>query len=557
MSNVTIEPAFPIDDSARLDNAPRWRIYLVLAVIVLYCEIATLQATMLGNAVRYIAPSFPSAGANITWISIIFGLVGGIVTPFGSKLSDLIGKKKVMFAGGIVFLVGTVICFITSNWPLFLVGRALQSVAIVAPAIAYGLVRDLMPRRLVPVGVGLISTGFGLSAFVAPLLGGWLLDHFSWRSMFVFMIIYMVVLAPPFLLWVPETKVRMHQSLDWVGCTLLGGGVGLALLYLSVGSSWGWSSASALLVLVGGIAALVAFVIVEQRLREPMVDLRLLVNPKVSLVLACGLLLGCVIGMSYAISYLLESPTAAQLSSTVLLQARSSGLPAQLAAHATVVFNSAHTGAGYSALKNAVYNTMWSGIAGMVFGVLLGAASRRIGARIPAIIAGIAALASMLLYFEFHVAVWQYVVIAVITGIFSGAYYSALPNLIVDAVPADQQGVSGGMLGVVNSLGTSIGTAILTAIFASHELEFELRVPGVPAKVTAPHGFQVLSNQLYTENGYRTVWLIGAGIALAAILVAVAMRHGRAPATGGAISHLGDNETSLEGIAPSDAPAAG
>jgi len=256
----------------------------------------------------FIAPSFPQAGANITWISITFGLVGGIVTPIGGKLSDLIGKKTVMLAERRHFLIGTVICLVTSNWPLFLVGRALEAVAIVAPTIAYGLVRDLFPRRLVPIGIGMISTGFGLSALAAPLLSGWLLNHFSWRSMFR---------VHDHLHSDPDTavhdacagdKVRIRQSLDWAGCILLGFGVASSCSTSASGprgagavpgacspSPWArrcsWRSSSS-----SGVS------------RKPIVDLGLLLNRKVSLVLVCGLLLGSVVGMGYSISYLLGVP---------------------------------------------------------------------------------------------------------------------------------------------------------------------------------------------------------------------------------------------------------
>jgi len=77
-----------------LRTTPTWRIYLILAVIVLYCEITTLQATMIGNSVRFIAPSFPQPERTSPGSPHVRP-VGGIRTPIGGKLSDLIGKKTV------------------------------------------------------------------------------------------------------------------------------------------------------------------------------------------------------------------------------------------------------------------------------------------------------------------------------------------------------------------------------------------------------------------------------------------------------------------------------
>jgi len=110
---------------------------------------------------------------------------------------------------------------------------------------------------------------------------------------------------------------------------------------------------------------------------------------------------------------------------------------------------------------------------------MLGAASRRIGARVPQSSPAITALASMLLYYELHTAAWQYAVVAIVSGIFSGAFFSALP-LIVDCRSANQQGITGGMLGVFISLGTSIGTPILTR---SRRTSAQVRDPrGRPAR---------------------------------------------------------------------------
>ncbi len=77
---------------------------------------------------------------------------------------------------GVLFLIGTLVCAVTSNWAVFLVGRALQAVCLGIPAAGYGIVRDLLPRRWIPVAIGLLATGLGASAVAAPLIGGLLTD---------------------------------------------------------------------------------------------------------------------------------------------------------------------------------------------------------------------------------------------------------------------------------------------------------------------------------------------------------------------------------------------
>jgi MFS family permease len=85
----------------------------------------------------------------------------------------------------IVFWAGTLICAITSSWPLFLVGRGLEAIAIGMSALGYSLVRDVFPRSWVPVTIGFIGTRIGISGVAAPLIGGALTDHYSWRSVWL------------------------------------------------------------------------------------------------------------------------------------------------------------------------------------------------------------------------------------------------------------------------------------------------------------------------------------------------------------------------------------
>ncbi|MBC3841798.1 MFS transporter [Streptacidiphilus sp. 4-A2] len=273
-------PAPAETHTARLEGASRLRIFAVILVVVLFAEIASLQYTMVASAARDISPSFPGVGADISWMVIIFGLVGGATTPLFGKMSDLWGKRLMMLIAGASFTVGTLICALTSSWAFFLVGRALEAVAITAPTVAYGLFRDILPRRYIPASIGVIATGLGMSALFAPLLGGWLLDHYSWRSLFWFMLIFVLVMLPLLVLVVPESPLRSDQRLDVAGALLLAVGVGLVLLYLSNGASWGWGRPTAWGWLVGGLLLLVAFVLVERRTSQPIMDLELLFSPR-------------------------------------------------------------------------------------------------------------------------------------------------------------------------------------------------------------------------------------------------------------------------------------
>ena len=102
---------------------------------------------------------------------------------------------------------------VTDNWALFLIGRGLGGASWGMTAVEYGTVRDIMPRKWIPVTIGVIGTGFGVSSVIAPIITGALMDHYSWRSVFWFLVIYMVVVFPFVIFAVPESPQRLRQRM--------------------------------------------------------------------------------------------------------------------------------------------------------------------------------------------------------------------------------------------------------------------------------------------------------------------------------------------------------
>jgi MFS family permease len=190
-----------------------------------------------------------------------------------------------------------------------LVGRGLEAVAISAPTVAYGLFRDILPRRYIPAAIGVVATGLGMSALGAPLLGGWLLNTFGWRSLFWFLLIFVGVMVPLMVWWC--RRRRCATTSDWTSPALLGVGVGLVLVYLSNGAVWGWGRWTALAYLLGGLALLATFLVAERIVPDPVMDMNLLFSPMVLMVLAAATLGSMVIGIqAYSIPYMIQTPDA-------------------------------------------------------------------------------------------------------------------------------------------------------------------------------------------------------------------------------------------------------
>lgn len=517
-------------DPGRLEGASKLRIFSVLGVIVLFSEVVPLQYTMIGTAVQKIGLDFPSAGNNIGWMIIILGLVGGATTPIIGKLADLYGKKLILLACSVSFLAGSILCALTHSWAMFLVGRGLQAVAFAMAAVAAGLIRDLMPRRMVPMAIGVIATGFGVSALTAPLLSGWLTDHWSWRSLFWFLMIYMLVLIPIFWLVVPESKLRTRQRLDWLGSLLIGAGVALALIYISNGQQWGWGRFTAWIYLVIGIALLVAFYLWEQRAAEPIMDPRLLRAPRVSIVLAIGLFSNMIIGVQfYAVSYMAQIDEKVVKEGTIAGFAAQAGIPVDTMRQGLIFQGDIGYALGFSLMALAIHLTTWQSIPGMFTGPAAGQWATKVGLRRPYIVCLAVMTLSMALYALFHGSWGVLLIIGIVYGLAFGVYYACANNLVIEAVPQEQQGIGASMLALTQSFGSAVGTAILTAILSAHTYQVStVAQPGAPAQT-----FDI--PQVYTDDGWTIGFWAVAAAGVVCVVLAVVMRAGRTPATGGTL----------------------
>ncbi|MGH3250032.1 MAG: MFS transporter [Trebonia sp.] len=517
------------EDSGRLTGASTARLAVILTMLLLVTEVVPLQIQMATIIIPKIGLAFPAAGSNVSWTVTIAGIAGGATMALAGKAGDVFGKKRVLVVLGLLCAVGALLSAIAPNWAVFLTGRGISAVSLGMAVVNLGLVRDLMPRHWIPIAVGFVGTGFAFSGIIGPLVSGVLTDHFSWRSVYWFLLIYSLVVTPLFALFVPESPVRVRQRFDVMGALLFGAGIALVSVYLSEGGSWGWGNAGALGCLIGGLVALAAFAGWELRAGHPMLDLTLIRRPAVYLViLAAFFVTGLQSVLSIMLSYLFETPHQAQLEQQVLAGAAAKAhVSAAVVAH-FATFKGSVSGAGFSVLQLAYHITIWQAIFSVLFAPLGGWLCRRIGARVPLIISGVALTAACALWISWHSTWQEQVGIGVLLGLGSGFFFAAWPNLIMDAVPAGLQGISAGMVQVFGGIGTSVAAALIASILAAHPFQVAFSAPGQPTLTQA-------IPQVYTDAGFSQAYLLlGVIPAAIAIIIGVVLRTGRTPARGGA-----------------------
>jgi MFS family permease len=528
LGSTVVPPPVGVDEG-RLNESSRGRVAAVLIIIVLLSEIIPFAYTLAGLVTPLIGRSFPSAGNSLTWSITIVGVAGGATIALVTKAADLWGKKRMMLISCVIFTAGTLICALTGSWALFLAGRGMEAIAVGMSALCYSLIRDIMPRSWVPVAIGFIGTGFGVSAIAGPLIGGLLTDHFSWRSVFWFMVIYMAVTVPLFAAFVPESPVRARSRLDVSGVLLIGGGLAAVLVYISEGASWGWTSPDCYGYLIGGLVALALFLVRQRLAAAPVIDLALLRSPRLLILLASAFFFTGVVQIaSFIPSFMLLVGKKQVEQGVIAAGVQQSHLPASVVSRFITFRGDIDYAAGFSLFQLAWHALVWQAVVAMIFGPVAALVSRRIGARRPLIVGAVIFLVVMAGLSIWHGSWVPLAIFGAVMGIPFGVFYAAVPNMLVDVVPRRQQAISAGLFAASGSIGGAFATSIATAIFISHPFQ---------VVATEPTGKVLVTNipQVYTSAGYGQAYLLVGVIGAAmALILAVVMRTGRTPAQGGA-----------------------
>jgi MFS family permease len=530
---VAVPPASAAD--GRLpESTSRGRLVIVLITVVLLSEIIPFTYSLAMVLTPLVGRSFPAAGAQVSWMVTIIGIVGGATIVLVTKAADLWGKKRVMLISAVIFWIGTIICATTSVWALFLVGRGLEGIAIAMSALCYSLLRDVMPRSWVPVTIGFIGTGIGISGVGAPLIGGVLADTWSWRAVFWFMAIYMAVAIALFVAIVPESTVRKRQKLDVPGVIMVGLGVTGVLLYLSEGPAWGWAKPASLVYLIAGVVLLALFLWWQTKTSAPTIDLKLARQPKVAgLLLFSFIFTGTYTAFTYMPSFMYLSWSRKLLVDATYAQAIAAapkGTPASVLDKLITFRGDIGFGAGFDLFQFAFHILLVGGIIGMILGPVSAAWARRAGGRVPAIVGMAALIVAGAGLIAWHSWV-PGLIFFVAASVGMGMYYGTAPNMLVDVVPREEQTIIAGAVAGVGSIGSSFMTAILTAILASFPFEIVAMEPKGAGGTMVPVVTKV--PDIYTSTGFMWGYVAGLIGAVLCLIIALRLRAGREPAQGG------------------------
>ena len=254
------------------------RLWAVLGSLMLAVLLSTMEISIISTALPTIAGEF-NAFESFAWVGTAYIATSAIGTPLLGKLSDLYGRRLIFQVTLGLFIVGSLLCGMAQSMNQLIAFRAVQGLGGGAiQALSFAILGDILPPRERGRYIGYFTLAFVGAALLGPLIGGFIIDHFTWPWIFYInvplagaaSIVSYKALDLPF----PRRKAK----LDWAGAALLALTIGTVMIALEVGGKDGWGEPH-VLALFGVVAVgLVAFILVERRAVEPMIPLRLFAN---------------------------------------------------------------------------------------------------------------------------------------------------------------------------------------------------------------------------------------------------------------------------------------
>jgi EmrB/QacA subfamily drug resistance transporter len=450
--------------------APRphpMRSLLILSTAALAFALA--QTTLI-PALGELAGALHTDASGVAWTLTGYLLSAAVCTPVFGRLGDMFGKRRLLVISLGVFAAGSVVAALANDLNVLVAGRVLQGAGGGIFPLCFAIIRDEFPRDKVSSSIGLISATFGIGGGAGLIIGGVLVDGASYHWIFWLGAVMAVAAAVLTQVLIPESPNRSPGRIDFRGAAVLAVGLTLPLLAIARANAWGWGSTKTLGLIAVGAVILAGWVVLEKRTPQPLADVELLGRPPVLMTNLATLLVGFgMFGSFILIPQLAEAP-------------ESTGYGFGLSA----------TGAGLLMLPGA--------LAMLVAGPFSGVLTRRYGGRLPLSLGALIAAAGLLAMALDHGTQGAMVAWNLVLSVGIGLAFAAMPNLIFDAVPQSETGEATGFNTLVRSVGASLGSQISAAILV---------------------GSVVAGTALPDEGSYTTAFLVSAGVATAAAVVAI------------------------------------
>jgi EmrB/QacA subfamily drug resistance transporter len=504
--------------------------WLTLFSVALGLIMVGLDGSVVAIANPAIAADLGASLSELQWITNSYLLALGVLLILAGKLGDRFGRRRVFLIGVVGFGLSSVGIGLIGSTTGVIALRALQGVfgALLMPN-SLAILRATFPPERLNLAIGIWGGASAVSVAAGPIVGGLLVEHVSWESVFFLNIPIALIAVAVGATVLAESRSKAEHSHDVPGIALLAGGL-FALVYgLIKAQEWGWGAPSTLACILGGLAVLALFAVVESRTRLPLLPMRLFRNR--SLTSGAATVLIGFMAMFGVLFFL------------------------------TLYLQNVH---GYSPVEAGVRILPLS-LTMMLASPLGGLLTQKVGAR-PPLVGGLGLIGlALLLMTGLEVdsgfsSLWPSMAML---GVGLGFVVTSSAEVIVGNAPVDDAGVASGLQSTAVQVGGVMGTAILGSVLSSavgSALYEKLTGAGVPDAVAnrleganelvgqggvpvLPEAAPVLQAAVTSGAheafmvGFHTSMLVGAALALGAAVVALGVKGGKGGAAAGPEAH--------------------
>lgn len=422
--------------SEAVDYSRKW---LVMTAVGLATFLETFDSSAVNLALPTLVKEFGVDFALTQWIVLAFVLTQATLMLVMGRLGDTYGKKPIFLIGTVVAAVGALLCGFAPTITWLIALRVIQAVGVaMAMALSFGIVAEAFPPNERGMALGTLGGIVSMGIVIGPIIGGLLLDRFSWHAIFLINIPFGLLSALIGLRTIPYTRQGSGGAFDYLGSLIFFVSLLAFLLATTFGQRIGFGNPSILLLLGGALGALLLFLFVEGRVTAPVVDLKLFAN------------------LGFSINMLQR-----YLSFIIFISA-SLLLPFYL-----------QNMMGYSP---RVVGFLLTAIP-VAFGIIApvaGALSDRFGSRLVTMVGLLLLFLGSLSISSINAetSMVGYLLRVLPFGLGMGIFQSPNNSVIMSIVPRERLGMASSLLSVVRTLGRSSGIAILGAFWTSRVLVY-------------------------------------------------------------------------------------
>ncbi|MEZ2389363.1 MDR family MFS transporter [bacterium RCC_150] len=258
---------------------------------------AILSSTIVANALPTIMSDLHGTQTDFAWVITAALLANAATTPIWGKLADLFDKKLLVQLSIVVFVAGSVMAGFSQNIPFLLTARVIQGIALGGlTALAQAIIGTMIPPRDRGKYSGYMGAVMAVGTAGGPLLGGFIVDSpLGWRWTFFVCVPLAVVALILLQVTLKIQHVKRPAKIDWIGSILLTSGVSLLLIWVSFAGNpeyYDWISWQSALMVGGGVLLLALLVLVESKVAQPIIPLKIISERTTALAILASVVVG-------------------------------------------------------------------------------------------------------------------------------------------------------------------------------------------------------------------------------------------------------------------------